>query len=979
MSHGRLWLRIVVLAAVLAAGRAVPARAQSLTLGALSGVAVDSGGAPLREVQVSLVNRLTGVSRAVQTNRTGIFRFTLLAPGEYDVLVERFGFIPVRLQRVPVRAGAARTVSVTLAFGTGPVDSLAFRGAPMGALALSLADGGSADDFAALADPLMLITSTGEILPMGDGGLEGDGLPGGRFGMIGVDAMSRAAARHGGIPGASLDGLVFPLGAVREAEPMTLAFDTEWQTASSGSLGTFTVPGPRELTFHASVEGGPQGQYGLFTVAGPLARDTAHFSVGIAARRLSPEGAAPWGTDSSALRVAALAQDSFATDLSAYTRAYQPSAMIISGFGRLDWMLGGNHRVAARVEVATGQFDDPPLGPVQPPVLGAELATRDLSIGAALASRLSEKWGNELRATVDAGQRRYDAPADAGTLLLDGGLSAGTSQLQPGSFKRTTLQLRETVHLLAGVWSIKGGLAFATDNHNREYAANRAGTFVFSDTLRMAQRNGAFTQVVGTPPIANFQTSTTSLFVQALARPSDAVELFAGLRFDNQKLPASEITPNSSWQVTTGLDNAAVPTSVSGVAPRFAFRWALGRSRSWSLQGGAGIYNDPEDPELLAEAIVHSVGAQVRRGVGTLSDWPQAPDSASAPVRGATVTMLGENHRAPKTGRVALSLGGNLLGSVMRLTGTYRHTDYLPVRRDLNLFTTPSSSDQYGRPVYGTLTQSGALLAAVPGTNRRFAAFDAVPVLDPAGASDFWGMSISMQRDVARGLSLMAHYAYSKTEDNWVGARSGLPDAQYVPFADSTGHSEWAIGVSDFDVPHRLTLGAEIRMPGRAGVRLALLYRQRSGYAFTPGFRAGVDANGDGSDRNDPAFVTDTVQGASALISASDCLRAQIGRFAARNSCREPDASALDLRLGVVLTSRGALRTELVVDALGVVREGGDLIDRALYLVDGTRAIATNPATRVTNVPLVANPNFGKPLVRRGGDVLFRAGIKVTF
>jgi hypothetical protein len=424
------------------------------------------------------------------------------------------------------------------------------------------------------------------------------------------------------------------------------------------------------------------------------------------------------------------------------------------------------------------------------------------------------------------------------------------------------------------------------------------------------------------------------------------------------------------------VDNALVKDRQVAVNPRAGFSWALGRDRTWVLQGGAGLFSDPDDPDLLAEAITRSVGARVRRGAGALGRWPTVPDSVVAPVQGETITLLGPDHRPPRTGRVSLGLGGALGRLSLRIGGVYRHTDFLPLRRDLNLFASPSARDQYGRPLYGTLVQTGGILTAQPGSNRRFTAFDAVHALDPAAASDYYGLTLGLEREVARGLSLLAHYTYSRTRDNWFGARLGLTDAAVLPFNDSASHVTWAKGVSDFDVPHRLVVGSELRLPGRGGVRLAVLYRWQSGYPFTPGFRDGVDANGDGSDRNDPAFVTDTVQGAAEVIAANDCLRSQVGRLVERNSCREPALGQLDVRLGASLGRLGGGRAEIYVDGLGLARTGGDIVDRALYLVDGTRSITT--AGTVTTVPLVANPNFGKALVQRAPAATWRVGVKVS-
>ena len=153
----------------------------------------------------------------------------------------------------------------------------------------------------------------------------------------------------------------------------------------------------------------------------------------------------------------------------------------------------------------------------------------------------------------------------------------------------------------------------------------------------------------------------------------------------------------------------------------------------------------------------------------------------------------------------------------------------------------------------------------------------------------------------------------------------------------------------------------------------------RSGLPFTPGFRDGVDVNGDGAWGNDPAFVSDSVSGASALLGKWSCLRQQVGSFAARNSCRGPAVTSLDARFVMRLFTFASGPAELVVDGVDLVTLNEGVADRALYLVDPTKTISTNAATGVVTVPLVANPNFGKLLVRRSPGATVRAGLRFTF
>src|SRR5207302_6456820 len=129
----------------------------------------------------------------------------------------------------------------------------------------------------------------------------------------------------------------------------------------------------------------------------------------------------------------------------------------------------------------------------------------------------------------------------------------------------------------------------------------------------------------------------------------------------------------------------------------------------------------------------------------------------------------------------------------------------------------------------------------------------------------------------------------------------------------------------------------------------------------------------------DPAFVDDTLTGMSALLGRWSCLRGQVGRFADRNSCRAPGVHALDLRLEVPLVRLGGYPFSLVLDGVNVVESDEGLRDRALVLVDPSRATTTTGGTGLTTVPLLANPNFGNALVHRSDGRFWRLGLRVNW
>jgi hypothetical protein len=965
-------------AAVLVAATAAPMAAQSLTAGSLSGTVLDSTGTALNQASVTVTDRATGLSRAAQTERDGRFTFTLLAPSQYDVLVEQLGYRPRLVQGILVFAGSNVDITVNVVAVPPPVTTVDTVLYGAGAQPAGFVLGGSPApvDFADLLDDRRLLTSVAGLSSASSSSLEMEGLPGRLAGLV-IDAVPRTAAQHPQIAAAGLDGLAFPLAAFGQSELPAAAADVQWSGFTSGFVSGQSLRGARSLQPKLYADWSSEGPRGGVVLSGPVVRDTASFVVGVEAAQLDRTLPAPWPRDSLTSSLVTRARDSAGTDLSAYLQSYKARTKLLSGFARFDWQIAQAYALAVRASVSSATVTNADLGTGLAPSLGSTVQANDASAEAWLTSRLSDNAGLELRFSVDGSTRDYRAPPLAGTVFVDDGLSAGSDGALPGRFQRTDVRLSVTGHLATGLHQLKAGVALGFTSHDMTYAAGTSGQFLFAGASEFAQQRGVFTQTVGPLPVATFQMPQTALYLQDLWTPAAGLELLLGIRYDVEQWPKSDVILNQAWKTATGLSNGDVPKSKGQPSPRLSFRWSAGAARQWAVRGSAGLFFGGADPAVMGELLSHTGAAETRRGIGSLGSWPAVPDSTIAAVTGPTLTLLSPSFTPPRTGRVTLGLDRALgAGMSLDVAGTYRHTDFLPRRLDLNLVTAASAKDQYDRPIYGTLVQQGSLLAASPGSNRRFSGFDMVSALNPDGFSDYWGVTVSLERTVMRGFDFLASYTFSRTTDNWLGARSGVPDAQLPP---GLSGSDWTSGRSDFDVPHRVELGAEVSFPGRMGVRIGVLYQYRSGYPFTPGFRTGVDANGDGSASNDPAFVDNQVTGMDAVVARWDCLRTQIGRFAARNSCRTAAVQNLNARLVVGIARIGGYPAELVVDALNLLKSDVGIVDQALYLVDRTKTLVTSPLTGVVTVPLVANPNFGKLLVRQTGAQVLRAGIRVSY
>jgi hypothetical protein len=973
-----------------------PLWSQSVTAAAIEVAVVTETGEPVVGAIATLVERATGVSRTGETGEGGAIAFALVPAGGYDLRAEQIGFRPVHVTGVSVGPGDRLSLRVVLAAEAPPVnsvDTVAHRGA-----------GGPAEPDAAHAygrfgvRRLAASASSGinglmALATVADEALRAEGLPG-RLSAIAVDGLPFALTGHPDLPPVpGLDG-AFPLLGLDAAALLTEPLDLEWNDFAGGVLHLRSVRGARSVQVEALGDWSPSSLSrsnvfdptvqslsswrGGLVIRGTAIRDTAHFALGGGAERhwiAQPRAWEPTGDDSQLSANVAARGGSLAPYLAPrYVREERSG-----GFGSFDWQLGPNHRLRAWTSIARARRSEPAAWGIQaldPSGTGVEAT--DALAALTLASRFAGALSNELRVGFYRSERDYAGSGGAATFTASGA-AFGVDPTVPARFLRTDVVVRNALHLDAGAHRLKLGLAGTLSSHDRTYAYGRSGVFWFSDAAGLAQTRGFYLRADVTNPGVRFSLPQFGGLLQDRWTVTPGLDVITGIRYDVERVPMDRVVQNREWLEKTGLSNLDSMRAVARLSSRVGFRWRLGERGAWMLRGGIGVYYGRVDPAAFEELIGEAGRVTVRRGAGLLGAWPGDPGATASEV-GKRLTLLQPDYEPPRSSKADFAISrkvgreGQISASV-----AYRHTDFLLRRADLNRLSGRAGTDQYGRPLYGTLVKEGSLVGAVPGSNRRFSEFELVSALNPDGYSDYWGVTLGLEQPVGRVLKLLAWYTYSRTRDNWLGGRYGGPYAELSPFPDSLNGVDWADGRSDLDVPHRLVAGAELSPLGPRGFSLAALYRLRSGLPFTPGFAPGVDANADGSPTNDPAYVDDALAGVSDLIAAWPCLASQVGRFAERNSCREPDYRSLDLRLGLGPVWAGRQPVELWMEALNVVEPEEAVRDLALYLVDASAALATDAGTGRVTVPMSANPRFGQPLAYRTAGRVVRLGVRVSF
>lgn len=111
-SRGMLWTALLAAAILLVLG--APATfGQTMTTGDVTGTVTDSSGAVVPGAKISLKNVDTGDMRAVEANSTGVYRFTFLKPGNYQISSTSAG-LKSDFGRVVVSVGQVQNVDLVL-------------------------------------------------------------------------------------------------------------------------------------------------------------------------------------------------------------------------------------------------------------------------------------------------------------------------------------------------------------------------------------------------------------------------------------------------------------------------------------------------------------------------------------------------------------------------------------------------------------------------------------------------------------------------------------------------------------------------------------------------------------------------------------------------------------------------------------------------------------------------------------------------
>lgn len=979
-----------ILALLLAALMGGPARvtAQSLSSASVSGMIRGDNGLPVGQALVTLSVGSAEASYRATTTRAGTFTIPLVQPGTYSVRVEALGYRPLVATGLTLGGGDERSVTLTLSVTRPPVttvDSVRLTGEA----ASRVRPGGvqvGGQDLRSLPFRYDDLPSAASVSTAFDASLGARGLPG-DLTLVVADGVPFYRAPHPTARVEHLPNALFPRSALASVTAIHDGTDIEMAGAAGGYVSVATR-GPATgagLEFEGAWSGDPAWSSSeldletpsLLSVQGALAgtvRLSPASSLVVSGEGLRGQTPlSPRVGEGVAAELSGLDPD-LLSDLSApgvetYSR--------YSGLLRYDLQRSATSRFFFR---GAGALSERAFaGAAGPVTLAGPSAPAEESVEFSgmlgFVGQPSRSLSAEVRAGVSGSYRTFDAGLEGRppARLVQSGAVLGSTYSAEGESSRTDVIITPLMRYLFGsATTLKFGANIRVSRHSMSHSMASSGDFVYSSPpeLLVAQGFGQVTDV----PETSFGTQEYGLFAQLEGDLAPNVRVVLGGRYDRERLGSASARRNDLWFIATGMETNRLPSAFNQFGARLSIAWDVGGTGRTRIAVGTSLHEGDLDTRALYQTLAQSVDGTSARYSGVFLDWPSEGSLPPAAMALGSFTMLGPDVRAPRTSSFDLTLSqklGDAMSAFVR--GTTRRTDFLLRRRNLNLPLVPQALDPWGRSMYGTLQQIGSTVVTTNDDARRFADFGEVWALDPDGWSEYTGVTLGIEYATPIA-DVHASYTWSETLDNWVGAGEGVVGASLPPgLPEVEGEAEWSEGISDFDVPHRAEAGATLQLGPAA---LGVFYRFESGLPFTPGYRVGVDANGDGSIWNDVAFVSESGE-VDALAGDWPCLRDQAGAFATRNSCRGPDRHSLNVRLQFRLGDLAGRTAHLSLDGLNLAETAQAVVDDALLLVDPQGSISTSPGGETVTIPVVVNPGFGRALYHTGRGRMIRIGVRI--
>jgi outer membrane receptor protein involved in Fe transport len=764
----------------------------------LNGTITDPSGAAVPNAKVTVTNTQTGYARTAETSNAGLYSFTALPVGTYDLSIDAAGFKAVKRTGLPLQVGAVATVDARLEIGSPqetvsvaaetPVvettRSSAAATVTEKAVANLPVNGRNFIDFTLLTPGVVRdVRGTGDLSFAGQRGTENSLL------VDGADSnnlfFGEAEGRTGFRP------YSFSEEAVQEFQVNTVGYPAEIGRAGGGVINLVTKSGTN--AFHGSAfefyrdkslnantfvnnRNGVRKQPYHFnqfggTIGGPVKKDKLFFFFSYDGQRnvsnqvLAPN-IAPTG--------AALAA------LQPYLTPYQVGLNNNVYLGKADWNISDNSRFSVRYNASryTGVNQENP-GPTSALQHTGDNEVNTDNVAASYTRTIGARmvWDARFNFVRDA-EPGFANGAGPEVQIING-ITFGKNNFSPRYTNTYAYQPVNTLSYATGRHSFKFGFDFNFERADNYFPGFFAGGYVFPNYAAFlagtpSSYQQGFSSSGTTAPVSHPDVNEWAVFAQDTWRVTDRLTLNLGLRYDLFSYRQPTTLNQNAGLTAANLDTNRIPLDHSNVGPRFGFAYKPFNNETTVVRGGYGLFYARTPGLILSTAILQN-GIDVLT-YSLTSNLPAYPNILTAPPSGGlappSIDVFDPNFKTERVQQYNLQVERELSRGYSLTIGYLGvHGAHLTRSRDINLYpeVPMAGATSAGQPItyYAHPGASGPV--------RPNSAFGRITVFDSGADSEYNGGFIQLAKRFSQNFQVLGSYTFAKTIDDAPDATSVVP------------------------------------------------------------------------------------------------------------------------------------------------------------------------------------------------------------
>jgi len=949
---------------------------------AIEGAVHDPNGAAVAGAVISVRNAETGLVRSATSGANGDYNVPVLPVGRYTVKVEAKGFGPAERTEVALQVGQATTVDFNLNPATlneevtvTPDPEVLDREENATSSTITNrsvqdlpARGRNFSEYVLLTPAVMQESDRQGLVIAGQRSINSN---------VSVDGADFNDSLQGNQRGGNEAVFFFPQTAIREFQVVRSGATAEIGRTNAGFVNAVTKSGTND--FHGEAFffnrnraltspdafgnklNNKQNQFGG-SIGGPIKQDRAFFFFGIEQNFLQIPFVVKFLPPPSGIAVPANLQ---ALQGEQHT-TNNPTAL----FGRVDLNLSKRNTLNlqytySRLRGQNFNFDNNTTIVSAAAENNYERISSSNGFKGALVSIINPNVVNEARGQIATDNRLEDPNTHGPQITIADFGTLGGDTARPRLFEARRIEFADNVTVNSGAHHLRFGFDTNINRASQQRESNTQARWDFetrvnggalvADGLQnyLAVRPRRYRQtfpVNGTEDLIYHGTQKELAFFAndrfALGR---TVTLTAGLRWEGQWNPVPP-KPNPAIPET-----ALIPNDLKMWQPRLGLAWDVSGKSKTVVRLSAGLYDartpanlfqrvftdnglttvqiDISEPAACRNSTDPNRAGCLLRGPNAVITFPNV--FTSAPTNAALIAKprvfgFDPTFRNPRSFQAAGTIEHELRSDVVLTIGYIHNSTWaLQRRRDRNLF--PPTINAQGTPIFPTTR---------PNPNIGW-----FSVNESTAHSTYDGMTLTVNKRLARRYQLTANYTLSRARDDDSNERNFSREVELNPFDVSIENT-----FSKQDMRHTLSLSGLVDL--RHGFTISGIVLTHSGIPFTPVI--GSDQQNDTNDDNDRAIIN--------------------GHVADRNMFRQPYFFDLDLRLLKAFHFGETRRLDLSLEAFNVTRNGNKGFGNDAISVYGVPLANGAPSVSTAGLPL-----FAPSSARFGGPRQLQLGARFVF